>query len=638
MPASTADASSAIRSSDPGSRGERARDHHRQTVTAPGAPRGRRALQPRRAHGGLLFCSGQMPLDPTTGELVGDDARASRRASACRTCEAVCAAGGRDAGRRGAHRRSTSPTWATFAEVNEAYAEFFAEADPPARSTIGVAALPLGRAGRDRRRRRAAGLSGRRPRTVTAEDVARRAAAVARRRAPHAGAAVGDAVRALRRRRRAQGREPAAHRLVQDPRRAEQARRARRRVRAAASSPAARATTRRRSPSRRAARGVPCEVLHAARGADRQGRGRRRARARVVHAAARGRRLRRRGARARAEEAGMAFVHPFDDPDVVAGQGTLGLELLEDVADLAHGRRAGRRRRAGVSGVAIAVKSARPGVSRSSACRSRRARRSPRRCGAGGRSTVDAGADDRRRHRGQAPGRADAARSSREWVDDVVARGGGRGRRGDGAAAREGQARRRGRGRGRRRGAARRRRSPPRRAARPSSCCQRRQRRRRACSRRSPAATRPRRAAGSCSSPASPDRPGALARLLALVGGTGANLVEVEHVREGVDLHVRETAVQLVLETRGPEHAEAVLEAIAAAGYDATGGAVARRQAMLRPAEPSCSAASATRAAMRGLRLARPTRAGRRRACRPGRRRRAGRRRSGRTCGRRPRA
>ena len=32
----------------------------------------------------------------------------------------------------------------------------------------------------------------------------------------------------------------------------------------------------------------------------------------------------------------MAFVHPFDDPDVVAGQGTLGLELLEDVPDLAR--------------------------------------------------------------------------------------------------------------------------------------------------------------------------------------------------------------------------------------------------------------------------------------------------------------
>ena len=48
-----------------------------------------------------------------------------------------------------------------------------------------------------------------------------------------------------------------------------------------------------------------------------------------------------------------------------------------------------------------------------------------------------------------------------------------------------------------------------------------------------------------------PDRPGSLARLLALVGEAGANLVDVDHVREGLDLHVRETAVQLVLETRG---------------------------------------------------------------------------------------
>ena len=66
-------------------------------------------------------------------------------------------------------------------------------------------------------------------------------------------------------------------------------------------------------------------------------------------------------AQARADEAGMAFVHPFDDPDVVAGQGTLGLELLEDVPDLARvivpvggGGLA--------SGMAIAIKSARPEV------------------------------------------------------------------------------------------------------------------------------------------------------------------------------------------------------------------------------------------------------------------------------------
>src|SRR3954470_7294746 len=66
-------------------------------------------------------------------------------------------------------------------------------------------------------------------------------------------------------------------------------------------------------------------------------------------------------ARAHAEQSGMAFVHPFDDPDVVAGQGTLGLELLDDVADVAKvvipvggGGLA--------SGVAIAMKSARPAI------------------------------------------------------------------------------------------------------------------------------------------------------------------------------------------------------------------------------------------------------------------------------------
>ncbi len=66
-----------------------------------------------------------------------------------------------------------------------------------------------------------------------------------------------------------------------------------------------------------------------------------------------------------------------------------------------------------------------------------------------------------------------------------------------------------------------------------------------------------------------PDRPGHLARLLDRIARAGANLVEVEHVREGIDLHVRETAVQLVLETRGADHAQAVLRAIADAGYEA---------------------------------------------------------------------
>lgn len=64
-----------------------------------------------------------------------------------------------------------------------------------------------------------------------------------------------------------------------------------------------------------------------------------------------------------------------------------------------------------------------------------------------------------------------------------------------------------------------------------------------------------------------PDRPGSLARLLALVGELRANLLDVEHIREGFDLHVRETAVQLVLETRGPAHAGRVTEAVRRAGY-----------------------------------------------------------------------
>jgi threonine dehydratase len=64
-----------------------------------------------------------------------------------------------------------------------------------------------------------------------------------------------------------------------------------------------------------------------------------------------------------------------------------------------------------------------------------------------------------------------------------------------------------------------------------------------------------------------PDRPGSLARLLALVGELRANLLDVEHIREGFDLHVRETAVQLVLETRGPRHAQRVTDAVREAGY-----------------------------------------------------------------------
>jgi threonine dehydratase len=66
-----------------------------------------------------------------------------------------------------------------------------------------------------------------------------------------------------------------------------------------------------------------------------------------------------------------------------------------------------------------------------------------------------------------------------------------------------------------------------------------------------------------------PDRPGALAALLRIVAEHGANVVDVEHIREGVELHVRETAIELVLQTDGPKHGELILEAIRAEGFSA---------------------------------------------------------------------
>jgi threonine dehydratase len=63
------------------------------------------------------------------------------------------------------------------------------------------------------------------------------------------------------------------------------------------------------------------------------------------------------------------------------------------------------------------------------------------------------------------------------------------------------------------------------------------------------------------------DRPGGLAALLLCVADAGGNLVAVEHVREAVDLQVRQTGVELTLETRGAEHAESIIAAMIDAGY-----------------------------------------------------------------------
>jgi threonine dehydratase len=269
-------------------------------------------------------------------------------------------------------------------------------------------------------------------------------------------------------------------------------------------------------------------------------------------------------AHARAREARMAFVHPFDDPDVIAGQGGVGLELARQVADLrlivvpvgGGGL---------VSGVAIAAKTMRPDV-RVVGVQVDRCAPVPASLAAGrpialerGAPTIADGIAVKR------PGRL-TLELMREWVDEVVvvpedsvaeamvllmerAKLVVEGAGAVGVAALlGGQVR----------------------AAEqgttavvlsggnvdPGVLALVARRHESQAGRRLVVLTR------------LPDRPGALATLLAVVGAQAANLLDITHVREGIDLHVRESAVQLVLETRGAAHAAEVLAAIAAAGYE----------------------------------------------------------------------
>jgi threonine dehydratase len=69
-----------------------------------------------------------------------------------------------------------------------------------------------------------------------------------------------------------------------------------------------------------------------------------------------------------------------------------------------------------------------------------------------------------------------------------------------------------------------------------------------------------------------PDYPGSLAGLLALLAGIGANVLEVSHERLAPSLRVDEVEVLLQVETRGPEHCEHVKDALKGAGYDLSFG------------------------------------------------------------------
>jgi threonine dehydratase len=265
---------------------------------------------------------------------------------------------------------------------------------------------------------------------------------------------------------------------------------------------------------------------------------------------------------ARAGEARMAFIHPFDDPEVVAGQGGVGLELLQQVPDI--GRVVVPVGGGGlISGVAIAIKSVRPDVEmvgvQVEACATFPA---SLRAGAplavpSARTIADGIAVKR-------PGEL-TLRLIDEWVDQIllvtedevaeamvfllersklVVEGAGA----VGVAALLS-----GKLSGPTRGVTVLILSGGNVDAGLLAEVTRRQETQRG--RRMVLQLR------------IPDRPGVLAGVLSMIGDLGANVVDVQHTRERLDLHIQETAVQLVLETRGREHAAAVRAQLQESGF-----------------------------------------------------------------------
>lgn len=115
--------------------------HHREAITALGAPAAVGPYSHAVRAGGLLFCSGQIPLDPDTGELA-DESPGGQTRRCLENLAIVCAAAGTELAEAVRLTVYVSDMEA-FAEVNRAYETFFG-GDPPARVTVGVASLPRG--------------------------------------------------------------------------------------------------------------------------------------------------------------------------------------------------------------------------------------------------------------------------------------------------------------------------------------------------------------------------------------------------------------------------------------------------------------------------------------------------------------
>jgi 2-iminobutanoate/2-iminopropanoate deaminase len=111
----------------------------REIITAPDAPDAVGPYSHAVKAGGLLFISGQIPLDPATGELIGDTAAAQAK-QCLANLAAIAVAAGTDIS-QAVKCTVLLTNMGDFGDVNEAYAAFF-PTDPPARIAYEISALP----------------------------------------------------------------------------------------------------------------------------------------------------------------------------------------------------------------------------------------------------------------------------------------------------------------------------------------------------------------------------------------------------------------------------------------------------------------------------------------------------------------
>jgi 2-iminobutanoate/2-iminopropanoate deaminase len=114
----------------------------RKRIATAGAPAAIGPYSQAIAAGGLVHCSGQIALDPSSGELVGKDA-AEQAERALQNLKAVLEAAGSDLGRV-VKCNVYLLRMSDFAAVNAVYGRFFPGDAPPARATVAVAELPRG--------------------------------------------------------------------------------------------------------------------------------------------------------------------------------------------------------------------------------------------------------------------------------------------------------------------------------------------------------------------------------------------------------------------------------------------------------------------------------------------------------------